>query len=795
MLGQVDTYYNSSFKPAIEFPYKLDDYQLKGIESIEREENILITAHTGAGKSTFAEYAIACAARDNKKIIYTSPIKTLSNQKFSDFKNNRDKYGLEDTDIGILTGDHKINPDAQCCVMTTEILRNQLYKSNDYFDDVKYVVFDEVHYFNDKDRGHVWEECIIMLPLHIILIKLSATIDKAQEFSDWVSSIRNRKTNLISTPFRPVPLLHYVLIPYSNKLINYSEKDCQFNNNNYAKAIEEFTHLKKGKKFLNSKHIFNPLVEFLNARQLLPVLCFVFSRKKCQEYANTINISLVDHEERRDIEKIFDYYIRKLVETKENIEQIMNVKDLVMKGIGVHHSGMIPVLKEIIEVLFGHKDENGKPKPLIKVLFATETFAVGVNMPTKTTVFTDLTKFDTNGMRNLYSHEYTQMSGRAGRRGFDKFGNVIYYPIKDIEPVHSMRNIVINKPETLTSKFLINVKFIMKGLKSKDQDIKVILGKSLLNNENNKTKVLLQNANKDVGKELESEKNKLNVYNKNDITLVEEYIEFSNKMEALTGKQRKKLYNEFNNLKERFESCKQSKYIMEIFNNVKSKEYELFKNNKDIQNINNSNNYEIEKLIDFLKKYSYIDNNNDITSDNIKYDNITLKGIITSEFNEANELLMTEMIQSGIFKDVDQIELLTILSIFCEDFDKDNYYYLGDLVISENCKKKLKEIQNIHNNLLYSTDEFNIQYNHKYSFQFADIVWLWCNNKTFSEIIKDYEIFEGNFIKNMQKIYNITQELNEVAEILQDHGLLKKIQNIENLIIKDIVNSKSLYLI
>ena len=245
-----------AFKPAIRFPYQLDNFQEEGINCIEKEENILITAHTGAGKSTFAEYAVACAVRDNKKIIYTSPIKTLSNQKFDDFKKKSDKYGLSENDIGIMTGDHKINPDAQCCVMTTEILRNMLYKDTDYFDDVKYVVFDEVHYFNDKERGHVWEECIIMLPLHIVLIKLSATIDKAEEFSNWVESIRERKTNLISTPFRPVPLKHYVHIPYSDELINYSEKDDHFNTSNYTLAIDKFKFLMKKKKIFKPKIYF-----------------------------------------------------------------------------------------------------------------------------------------------------------------------------------------------------------------------------------------------------------------------------------------------------------------------------------------------------------------------------------------------------------------------------------------------------------------------------------------------------------------------------------------------------------
>ena len=787
---------NEEKPPAMVFPYQLDKFQQDGIKSIENDQNILITAHTGAGKSTFAEYATACAVRDNKKIIYTSPIKTLSNQKFSDFKSNAEKYGLCENDIGIMTGDHKINPDAQCCVMTTEILRNMLYKNTEYFEDVKYVVFDEVHYFNDKERGHVWEECIIMLPLHIILIKLSATIDKAQEFSNWVENIRERKTNLISTPFRPVPLKHHVLVPFSEKMICYSEKDNHFDTTNYTSALDDFKFLMKKKKYLNHKSIFNPLVEFLKDKNLLPAIYFVFSRKKCQDFAETITVSLVDHLERKEIENIFDFYIRKLITTNENIEQIENVKKLAMKGIGYHHSGMIPALKEIIEVLFGHKDKDGSPKPLIKVLFATETFAVGVNMPAKTTVFSDLNKFDnTSGIRNLYSHEYTQMAGRAGRRGLDKLGNVIYYPIREMEPLYCMKNIVINKPETLTSKFLINIKFIMKGIKSKEQDITSILEKSLMNNENNKRKIFLENQIVELINTKEKNEKQLQLYDKNHIDIVENYLNIQKTLDSLSGKKRKKMMNEYNRYKQDYENCKQSKNIHNLMKNINDTEENIEYNKNSVISIQNSNLEEMNKILDFLKKYGYIDNNKEINITNISHENINLKGIITSEFNESNELLMTEMIQQGIFKGLEQNEILSILSIFCDDFDKENDYYISDLVVSDNCKEKLNQIKSIHNDLLNSTSEFCIQYQPEISLQFTDIVWLWCNNKSFSEIIQEYEIFEGNFIKNMQKIHNIVQEINMVAEILEDHDLMKKIQNIETLIIKDIVDAKSLYLI
>jgi len=252
---------------------------------------------------------------------------------------------------------------------------------------------------------------------------------------------------------------------------------------------------------------------------------------------------------------------------------------------------------------------------------------------------------------------------------------------------------------------------------------------------------------------------------------------------------------EYNSCKQEYEYCKQSKNIHNLINNINEIDINIKNNHNNIVSIKNSNIEEMDKILNFLKKYNYIDNNSEINITNISYENINLKGIITSEFNEANELLMTEMIQQGIFKDTEQKELLSILSIFCDDFDKENEYYISDLLVSDNCKDKLNKIKSIHNDLLTSTSKFHIQYQPEISLQFTDIVWLWCNNKPFSEIIKEYEIFEGNFIKNMQKIHNIVQELNMVAETLEDHDLLTKIQNIETLIIKDIVDAKSLYLI
>ena len=385
-------------KRIIDFPYKIDDFQLKSIESIEKHQHILVTAHTSAGKSTIAEFAIAKCGLTNKKVIYTSPIKTLSNQKYYDLKQKSTTLlNIRPEDIGIMTGDVKINSDnAQCTIMTTEILRNKLYKDITYFDDVDIVVFDEVHYIKDIDRGHVWEEAIIMMPEHITIVMLSATISNPREFADWVQNVKGCKTNLVSTLYRPVPLRFYLFA--DEQLYPLITPEKKINTNNYNTVKKFYTKYYKDK--YSPKALFNELSSYLHIEMSLPAILFCFSRKNCEIYSKYITLTLNTHEERSEIEHIFNKHVTKNMSASDrNLPQTLLIKSNLMKGIGIHHSGLLPLLKEIIEILFS--------KGLIKILFATETFAVGVNMPAKTVIFTELEKYDSyHGRRNLFTDEF-----------------------------------------------------------------------------------------------------------------------------------------------------------------------------------------------------------------------------------------------------------------------------------------------------------------------------------------------------------------------------------------------------
>ena len=336
------------------FPYKLDPFQQEGIYRINKNENILITAHTGSGKTVLAIYAIAHCLKNNKKVIYTSPTKSLSNQKYAEFI---EKF----PSVGIMTGDIKMNPDAQCIIMTTEILRNILYKGSSEFiniTDVGAVILDEVHYINDPDRGKVWEEVIILLPREITLVMLSASIDKPEVFASWIGNIKEKNISLIPTSHRVVPLKHYFWKSYNVddngkdvtkwELLEILDDKGKFKN---------YDVVQKNYKAYDINKIMDNLADFLVDQNFIPALFFKFSRKKCESICKTVRKNLLTFEEVTEVENLFHYYMKDYKKTYEILPQYQDVYCQLKKGVVYHHSGLIPILKEIIEI-FNNKIQD-----------------------------------------------------------------------------------------------------------------------------------------------------------------------------------------------------------------------------------------------------------------------------------------------------------------------------------------------------------------------------------------------------------------------------------------------------
>ncbi|SCV04742.1 LANO_0G12068g1_1 [Lachancea nothofagi CBS 11611] len=512
--------------PARTWPFELDVFQKEAVYHLEQGDSVFVAAHTSAGKTVVAEYAIAMAKRNMTKTIYTSPIKALSNQKFRDFKED-----LEGVDVGLITGDVQINPEANCLIMTTEILRSMLYRGADLIRDVEFVIFDEVHYVNDQDRGVVWEEVIIMLPQHVKFILLSATVPNTYEFANWIGRTKQKNIYVISTPKRPVPLEINIwakekLLPVISEKREFLESNFKAHKElvagkNAAPGKREVPNSGRGrggatrgggstrggqgrggsrgagavgsnrsdffKRSGPNKKTWSNLVNFLKSKDLLPAVIFVFSKKRCEDYADWLDgINFCTGKERSQIHMFIDKSVTRLKKEDRDLPQIVKVKSLLERGIAVHHGGLLPIVKELIELLFA--------KGLIRVLFATETFAMGLNLPTRTVVFSEIQKHDGNNLRNLNPGEFTQMAGRAGRRGLDKTGTVIVMAYTSPLEQTSFKEVALGVPTKLQSQFRLTYNMILNLLRIEALRVEEMIKYSF--SENSKQTLLPEHENK-----------------------------------------------------------------------------------------------------------------------------------------------------------------------------------------------------------------------------------------------------------------------------------------------------------
>jgi antiviral helicase SKI2 len=529
---------------AREYPFELDTFQKEAVYHLEHGDSVFVAAHTSAGKTVVAEYAIALAARHMTKAIYTSPIKALSNQKFRDFR-------LTFDDVGILTGDVQIRPEASCLIMTTEILRSMLYRGADLIRDVEFVIFDEVHYVNDLERGVVWEEVIIMLPEHVTLILLSATVPNTHEFASWVGRTKKKNIYVISTPKRPIPLEHYLwagkgmhkIVTADKKFIESGWKDAndilsgrdkikappatesqggrggggrgdrgRGGQNQRGRGQQQGQRgggrgggppAQRGRGNIartgrgggrttaaQDRNIWVHLISFLRSKDLLPACIFVFSKKRCEENADALsNVDYCTAAEKSAIHMTVEKSLARLSPEDRVLPQITHLREMLSRGIAVHHGGMLPIVKEVVEILFA--------KTLVKVLFATETFAMGLNLPTRTVVFSGFRKHDGRTFRDLLPGEYTQMAGRAGRRGLDTVGTVIVCApgADEAPPVARLRQMMLGEPTKLRSQFRLTYNMMLNLLRVEALKIEEMIKRSF---SENATQALLPEHEKKV---------------------------------------------------------------------------------------------------------------------------------------------------------------------------------------------------------------------------------------------------------------------------------------------------------
>ncbi|XP_037340637.2 exosome RNA helicase MTR4 [Pungitius pungitius] len=463
-------------KAAKEYPFVLDPFQREAILCLDNNESVLVSAHTSAGKTVCAEYAIALALREKQRVIFTSPIKALSNQKY------REMYE-EFQDVGLMTGDVTINPTASCLVMTTEILRSMLYRGSEIMREVAWVVFDEIHYMRDAERGVVWEETIILLPDNVHYVFLSATIPNARQFAEWITHLHKQPCHVVYTDYRPTPLQHYIFPAGGDGLHLVVDENGDFREDNFNSAMKVLRDAgdsggsaggkwdPRGRKAPTKgpSNVFK-IVKMIMERNFQPVIIFSFSKKECEAYA--LQVAKLDFnrdDEKRLVEEVFNNAVDCLSDEDKKLPQVEHVLPLLKRGIGIHHGGLLPILKETIEILFS--------EGLIKALFATETFAMGINMPARTVLFTSARKFDGKNHRFITSGEYIQMSGRAGRRGMDDRGIVIFMADEKMSP-NVGKQLLKGSADPLNSAFHLTYNMVLNLLRVEEINPEYMLEKS-----------------------------------------------------------------------------------------------------------------------------------------------------------------------------------------------------------------------------------------------------------------------------------------------------------------------------
>jgi superfamily II RNA helicase len=804
--------------PAFTFTPKSDHFQTHTYNCIDNGDNVLVLAHTGCGKSRCAYYTIAKNLREGKNVIVTTPIKVLSNQFYQDMQKFLIEFekqtGLTKT-CGILTGDIKINPDADCIVMTAEILQNSLYKigseenktrkktelKENYLHNLGAVVIDEFHFLN-SDRGTVYEETLCLLDPSVQLVMLSATLGNANEIANWLGELKKKITNIVSTKQRIIPLEHYIFI--DNKLIHIMDNKNNFNNRVYDKGMIVYKQHKlnlKKNKYKNNLSVINEIIHYLKKKQMLQCIFFVLSRKNCEKYANFVSEVLVTKEEIMKIDKIFKKYMHKYEEKYLCLKQYQIIKRLLYKGLAYHHSGLLHILKEIIEILF--------KEGLIKVLFATETFAVGVNMPTKTVIFTELMKPTKNKRRYLLPSEFKQMAGRAGRRGKDHFGNVIILPIYDLPDRTDMNTIMSGKMLDITSKLKIDYSFVLKNIMSNTDitsSVNRFLEKSLYIKDTNKYIGTLKNDSVEINKKLNSF---LNLSIKTNL-LFEQYYNLhpdninDNLNNFVIIKDRKKT-KQFAQLK---------KKLHEIDNYEKEYnqycDYRLVKQQYAtiITEIGHGEKYSekcslpfINAMMDcgyinFIDKYE--NNYRDLTQSDV-----TIKGLLASQINECNPFMLTEILTNNLLDGLSPIEIAAFMSIFINDYRPDDRFFKSDVKGTKKIHDRIDKLQIIIKKFIdvensYGIDldsnDFDSNFDWTIYYDYIDAILGWGDGTMHTvEILRFLDIYEGNFVRNVLKINNIIKDVISLCKISRNIYNIPELDEIEPLIIKDLVTNESLY--
>ncbi|KAH9696654.1 DExH-box ATP-dependent RNA helicase DExH9 [Citrus sinensis] len=812
-------------KPAKEFPFTLDPFQSEAIKCLDNGESVMVSAHTSAGKTVVALYAIAMSLRNKQRVIYTSPIKALSNQKYREFKE-------EFSDVGLMTGDVTIDPNASCLVMTTEIWRSMQYKGSEITREVAWVIFDEVHYMRDRERGVVWEESIVMAPKNSRFVFLSATVPNAKEFADWVAKVHQQPCHIVYTDYRPTPLQHYIFPAGGSGLYLVVDEKGKFREDSFHKALNALVPAGEGeKKRENGKRHKGLMVKMIIQRQYDPVIIFSFSKRECEFLAMQMaKLDLTEDDEKVNIETIFWSAMDMLSDDDKKLPQasfwlymfcaclsVSNILPLLKRGIGVHHSGLLPILKEVIEILF----QEG----LIKV----ETFSIGLNMPAKTVVFTNVRKFDGDKFRWISSGEYIQMSGRAGRRGIDERGIcilmlmvyflsllLVYFFSILSSAFHLSYNMLLNQirceegsPENLLRNSFYQFQKQAKVLeeerdsmqyKSLKKDVRDIVFSPkyclpfLQPGRFNLCAIVclvqiikLSSARLPMPKDLLPLQTRENMLKSTSEFLARNASGLPLDPEANMGirsSSYQKLVRRIEALESLFDKHEISKSpLIEQKLKVLHMKQELTAKIKSIKRQMRSSTElafkdELKARKRVLRRLGYA------TSDDV----VELKGKVACEISSAEELTLTELIFNGVLKDVKVEEMVSLLSCFVwqeklQDASKPREELELLFTQLQDTARRVAKVQ-------IDVEGFV----NSFRPDIMEAVYAWAKGSKFYEIMEITPVFEGSLIRAIRRLEEVLQQLILAAKSIGETELEAKFEEAVSKIKRDIVFAASLYL-
>ncbi len=752
------------------FNFKLDDFQQEAINHIEEGKSVVVCAPTGAGKTCIAQSAIHLALEKGDRIFYTTPLKALSNQKYNDFSK---LYGQEL--VGLLTGDTTINRSAPIVVMTTEVFRNMLYGTTfgsikDNLANVKYVVLDEVHYMNDESRGTVWEESIIYCPTNIQLIALSATVKNSKQLTDWINTVHS-KTELVYTDFRPVPLrFFYYDSSKPNTILPLLTPSGALNSK--IRPESKYKYFNKKEKIKNPV---SSIVEVLKEKNMLPCIYFTFSRKKCDENAKRcLKLDLLTKEETLEINKLIDEYIIQNPYLENNPQL-----DLIKQGIASHHAGLLPGWKALVEKLF--------QKGLIKVVFATETLAAGINMPARTTIISSISKRTDTGHRTLSANEFLQMSGRAGRRGMDEIGYVVVVGTPFQTP-QEVAQLVQSDANPLESKFSPGYSMVLNLLQRFTlEEAKELIFKTFgYFSSTDRLTPLIEKRQK-----RQEEIDELFNFSCNWSLNNEDFLEF-NKIKNQYVETRTLYKTLKRQAKGKFKNPNDAPYVVEFLEKSKVLQKKLYsygcnsckiyKKHKKSLELSQRFEKEIKKLnkeIEFQKDLywqKFLAHKTILEKTNNLKDNYPTEiGKVTMTLRCENELYLSTIILSGLLDNLSAAELASVIcALESEDIrNKDENLSKG---CSKTVRKVLNQIKDIRRKIYLLEKDNNIENPMYINTHFCWFIEYWIganlnpdnnNLATWDEMFSETEFSQGDVVRTFKRTIDVLRQITLIENIPQ----------------------------